>query len=154
MRGSNPERSYVGTGMPRAAIVSRVSLRIRTSGAGITEIVEATTRQTGAESVGAHRRENRQRSTNVIRRRVDLELGEEGLDVPSDTVRVDSKPIRDRLVRMALRYEREQLALVVRQGGDRSSATLAAHQPGDDRRVDDALAAVDTADGIREHRDV
>src|SRR6266516_7054222 len=40
--------------MPRAAIVSRVSLRIRTSGAGITEIVEATTRRTGAKSAGGY----------------------------------------------------------------------------------------------------
>src|SRR6266516_2530675 len=40
--------------MPRAAIVSRVSLRIRTSGAGITEIVEATIRRTGAKSAGGY----------------------------------------------------------------------------------------------------
>jgi DNA-binding CsgD family transcriptional regulator len=52
---------------------------------------------------------------------------------------------------MALGYEREQVALVVGQGGDRSSPTPAVHQLGHDRRVDDALTAVDTADGICEH---
>src|SRR6266699_3125349 len=55
---------------------------------------------------------------------------------------------------MALSEERQQLLFRIGEGGDRASAAPTAHQPGDDRRVDDALAVCNAANGVREHGDV
>ena len=82
------------------------------------------------------------------------QLSEDLSYVRLDRLRAQEQRLTDRPVRASFGDESEHLVLALGQFVERPLLARAFHEPGDDRRVDDALPLVYSLEGIREHGDV
>src|SRR5262245_24889895 len=90
----------------------------------------------------------------IRRRRGEAELSEDARHVLLDGALGHDEPLRDRLVRPALRHQLEDLALTRRQGRDRVVAAPPADELRHDRGVERRAAVRNAADRARELPDV
>lgn len=89
----------------------------------------------------------------VFRGRFEAELLEDQPDVSLDGLGTEEQRLADRLIGTSLGHQPEDISLPVGELAERRRAR-AAHQPGDDRRVDDALAVGDPLQRFGEHSDI
>ena len=95
-------------------------------------------------------RQHGKHASMVVRRRQELQLGEDVRDVGLDGLRREEQPVADRLVRPALRHQRQDLALPIGQVVERHSRASTSDELRDDLGIDDRAALRDAPDGVRE----
>src|SRR2546425_529227 len=85
-------------------------------------------------------REHGEYAAVVVAALADAELEEDVAHVRLDGLRAEEELLADALVRVSLCDQREHLALALRQLVEQALLAPAAHQSGDDRRIEHALA--------------
>src|SRR5919201_1192797 len=90
----------------------------------------------------------------IVRRFLHSQLPEDLPHVRLDRLGTQEEACTDAFVRATFGYEGEHLALALGELVEPAGGPRAVDEPGDDRRIDDALALVETAERIGQHGEI